>query len=322
MLRKIQLNSVIPLSQRLCRDFSQQLSSTDTPIDEDEFRVLNLRKTKAVQQTRGKRPKAPGVPPPRFKQMAVDQDWGAVWPGPRSFHPATVPLPLRQGWVKVNRAPPGKLANAELMKIPNFLHLTPPVVSKQCEALKKFCTAWPKNLENEEKQEQHFPTRVISSDYVHGLPTIRNPLSRIVTIKMKVSRLNLKKHAHDKFLRLVGERYNAETDELTITTDRCPLKRQNYDYAIYLLTALYHESNIVEEWESSKQEADMEVYIWENNKSKVSAKEILNWKTSSDQKMEPPKEYGRSVESLLNDGENDYNLDKYKEQVVKMLGIA
>ena len=61
----------------------------------DEFRVLNLKKTKAVHQTRFKRPKAPEVPPPRFKQMAVDQEWSAVWPGPRSFHPATVPLPLR-----------------------------------------------------------------------------------------------------------------------------------------------------------------------------------------------------------------------------------
>lgn len=187
---------------------------------------------------RRNRPKPPEVPPPRFQQMAVDQDWGAVWPGPRSFHPATVPLPLRQGFVDkpAMYAPPGKFANAELMKIPNFLHLTPPVISKQCEALKKFCTPWPKGLENEEKQEQHFPVSVISSDYVHGLPTIRNPLSRIVTIKFKLSRLGLDKHAHDKFLRLVGERYNGATDEVTIVTDRCPLRKQNYDYAIYLLT--------------------------------------------------------------------------------------
>jgi len=31
---------------------------------------------------------------------------------------------------------PGKYANAELMKIPNFLHLTPAHVKKHCEALK------------------------------------------------------------------------------------------------------------------------------------------------------------------------------------------
>lgn len=360
MLGKLRLNSVIPATQKTCfRAYSREADAAKAATDNgekrlgrsdsgnnfsfsaDEFRVLNLRKTSDVTQTRQKRPKPPDVPPPRFKQMAVDQDWGAVWPGPRSFHPATVPLPLRQGFVKPNRAPPGKFANAELMKIPNFLHLTPPVISKQCENLKKFCTPWPKGLETEEKQEKHFPVRVISSDYVHGLPTIRNPLSRIVTIKLKLDRLNLDKHARDKFLRLVGERYNAETEELTIVTDRCPLKKQNYDYAIYLLTgknssirfeyirllsnfvsALYHESNTEEDWEKSKCEADMETYYWDRNRSKVSATEILNWQSTSDQKIEPPQEYGKTVEDLLNEGENEYNLNKYKEQVVKMFGIA
>lgn len=85
--------------------------------------------------------------------MSVDQDWGSVWPGPRSFHPATVPLPLHQGLVKKG-APPSKFANAELMKIPNFLHLTPPIIKRQCEALKKFCTAWPKELDSDEKCER------------------------------------------------------------------------------------------------------------------------------------------------------------------------
>lgn len=257
MLRKFRLNSVLPVSQKSCfQAYSQKVDATEaapeagkvrrdclrSEIDffsfAEEFRVLSLYKNKSVQQTRRPRPKLQDVPPPRFKEMAVDQDWGAVWTGPRSFHPATVPLPLRQGYVKPTKAPPGKFANAELMKIPNFLHLTPPVISKQCEALKKFCTPWPKGLETEEKQEKHFPVRVISSDYVHGLPTIRNPLSRIITIKFNLDRLNLDEHAKDKFLRLVGERYNAETGELTIVTDRCPLKKQNYDYAIYLLTGL------------------------------------------------------------------------------------
>lgn len=61
-------------------------------------------------------------------------------------------------------------------------------------------------------------------------------MSRIVTIKIKLDRLNLDQHARDKFLRLVGERYNKENDEVTIVTDRCPLKKQNYDYGVYLLT--------------------------------------------------------------------------------------
>lgn len=117
-------------------------------------------------------------------QMAVDQDWGSVWTGPRSFHPATVPLPLRQGYTKKNASPPDKYANAELMKIPNFLHLTPPVIKKQCEALKKFCTKWPQGLETEIKWKKHFPIDLITSDYCHGLPTIRSPLARIITIQV------------------------------------------------------------------------------------------------------------------------------------------
>lgn len=116
--------------------------------------------------------------------MPVDQEWDAVWTGPRSFHPATVPLPIRQGYTPKGVAAPGKYANAELMKIPNFLHLTPPVIKKQCEALKQFCTEWPKGLETEEKCNEHFPIEVITSDYCHALPTIRNPLSRIVTTKV------------------------------------------------------------------------------------------------------------------------------------------
>lgn len=254
--------------------------------------------------------------------MSVDQDWGAVWPGPRSFHPATVPLPVRQGFVPPHKSTPGKFANAELMKIPNFLHLTPPVISKQCEALKKFCTPFPKALESAEEQELHFPIEFISSDYVHALPTIKNPLSRIVTIKVKLELLKLDKHARDKFIRLVGERYNPETDELMIVTDRCPLKQQNYDYAMYLLTALYHESNITEEWEATKSEADMEYYDWHRNSSKVTSTDILNWRSTSNEKVEPPVEYAQSVENLLNEGENEYNLNKYKEQVIKMLGLS
>ena len=76
------------------------------------------------------------VPPPRSHKMPVDQDWPSVWPVLRTFHQASVPLPLHQGWVNPGATPPGKFANAELMKIPNFLHLTPPAIERQCKALK------------------------------------------------------------------------------------------------------------------------------------------------------------------------------------------
>lgn len=121
--------------------------------------------------------------------MPIDQDWSNVWPGPRSFHPAVVPLPLRQGYVEKGHIP-GKYANAELMKIPNFLHLTPPAIKKQCQALKQFCTPWPDGLETDSKCEKHFPLEVISSDYCHSSPTIRDHNARIVTIKVSFDVIN------------------------------------------------------------------------------------------------------------------------------------
>ena len=117
--------------------------------------------------------------------MKFDQDWGSVWPGPRTFQPHTVPLPIRQGYVRKNATIPDKYANAELMKIPNFLHLTPPVVERQCAVLKKFCTPFPENLINhDELITEYFPLQIIHSDYCYSSPSIREPKSRIVTFKV------------------------------------------------------------------------------------------------------------------------------------------
>nr|CAH7716719.1 unnamed protein product [Callosobruchus chinensis] len=274
--------------------------STETKKEvKEEFRILNLKNVKGKIQPRKPQKQLEALQP-RATKMPVDQDWGSVWPGPKTFHPASVPLPVRQGYVgKAAAAAPDKYGNAELMKIPNFLHLTPPVIKRQCEALKKFCTPWPKGLENDEKCEKHFPIEVVSSDYCHSAPTIRNPLARIVTIKLKLSSLELDERAKDKFIRLVGERYNKETDTLTIVADRCPLKKQNYDYAMYLLTASYHESWNVEPWEELKSEADMEYYHWNNNASKKSVEALFGKPT---QDIPNAQEYSEAVSTLINEG--------------------
>lgn len=59
---------------------------------------------------------------------------------------------------------------------------------------------------------------------------------------MKLSTLHLNSHAKDKLLRLVKERYDPVNDILTIVSERCPLRKQNIDYAIYLLNVLVSES--------------------------------------------------------------------------------
>nr|XP_026492414.1 28S ribosomal protein S35, mitochondrial-like [Vanessa tameamea]XP_026492415.1 28S ribosomal protein S35, mitochondrial-like [Vanessa tameamea] len=300
--------------------------------DEEEFRVLDILHKKGKLQKRVNR--RADIQPDRSEKMPTDQNWGNVWPGPRSFHPSSVPLPIRQGYVPKGQAPPGKKANAELMKIPNFLHLTPPVVKSQCEALKKFCTSWPKLLNSEEAIEKNYPMEIISSDYCHASPTIRNPLARIVTLRVKLSNLKLDSRARDKFLRLVGDKYDEKTDLVTLTADRCPVRKQNMDYVNYLLTACYHESWTVEDWETDKCLEDMEYYDFDLNPSK---KNLVNWYLMSNNednnlndeqiknfdvsKIPNGVEYKSAVSELFNEGESDLALNKYDTSVRKLLGL-
>ncbi len=76
----------------------------------------------------------------RYNRMSTEQDWTNAWPTASPFKQNAVPLPVRQGFVKRScengGLPPTKYGNAELMKIPNFLHLTPPHIKKQCQAIK------------------------------------------------------------------------------------------------------------------------------------------------------------------------------------------
>jgi len=281
-IKMLEIRSVFRIVVRngnlpILRNFSTVVSTNPPKMLEqtEEFRTLDLIKSKDRRLPPRKRWERKPLPPPRYKKMPVNQDWPSVWPVARSFHPASVPLPLFQGYVPPHKAPPGKFANLELMKIPNFLHLTPPAINRHCEALKKFCTPWPEGLETDELIEKHFPIESISSDYCHSTPSIRDHRARIVTLRIKLSTLRLDEHAKDKFLRLVGERYDKTTDWITIVTDCCPLKKQNFDHAMYLITALVHESWNIESWESEKVEEDMEKYIWEGSISEQSLTKLL-----------------------------------------------
>lgn len=300
--------------------------------EDEEFRVLDILQKKG--RTQRKVARRADVQPDRSEKMPTDQNWGNVWPGPRSFHPSSVPLPIRQGYVPKGQAPPGKKANAELMKIPNFLHLTPPVIKTQCEAIKQFCTEWPKLLNSEEAIEKHYPVEVITSDYCHASPTIRNPLARIVTMRVKLSDLKLDSRAKDKFLRLVGDKYDQKTDLVTFTADRCPVRKQNLDYVNYLLTACYHESWTIEDWEKEKTLEDMEYYDFDahpskknlvnwffksnNKENNLSDDEIRNFDTSS---IPNGLEYKNAVSELFNEGESATTLKNYNVAVRKLLGL-
>lgn len=72
--------------------------------------------------------------------MTLNQDWTNVWPAASTFRQSVIPLPIHQGHVnnmsENGGVAPGKYGNAELMKIPNFFHLTPAHIKKHCEAIK------------------------------------------------------------------------------------------------------------------------------------------------------------------------------------------
>ncbi|XP_059243172.1 small ribosomal subunit protein mS35 isoform X2 [Mustela nigripes] len=266
--------------------------------------------------------------------VAALYGWLTLQPGTRtlrafctSVSPATrsaIPSPRTAG-----RTP--RYERPLRRKIPNFLHLTPVAIKKHCEALKDFCTEWPAALDSDEKCEKHFPIEVDTTDYVSAGPSIRNPKARVVTLRVKLSSLNLDDHAKKKLIKLVGERYCKTTDVLTIKTDRCPLKRQNYDYALYLLTVLYHESWKTEEWEKDKTEADMEEYVWNNSSSEKNILETLLQIKAAEKNLDVNKEellatkeveeYKKSVVSLKNEGDNENTLSQYKESVKKLLNL-
>lgn len=183
----------------------------------------------------------------RFRKLSPNKEWRRVWPAARVFHPAVVPLPVHMGYIERPDlySAPDKWNNLELMKIPNFLHLTPPAIKVHCEAMKRFCTKWPEELKRDEDCWRHFPLEYIYTDYVHSLPSIRNPYARIVKLRFKLDSLPLDDHARDKLKRVLNckkERYDLETGIVTLVADKCPLKKQNYDYINYLLTACFFES--------------------------------------------------------------------------------
>jgi small subunit ribosomal protein S35 len=169
--------------------------------------------------------------------MQYDQDWPNVWPAAASFRSSVVPMPIRMGTRKKpeNRAPFKTIGNLELLKIPNFLHLTPSHIQRHCEAIKsrlldliisfsslsEFFTPFPPELKNNQPLiDKHLPVTLRYSDFLHQGSSLRDMRARVVTMVVKVPTLGLDERAKDKLIRLVGDRYDPSTDTLTIVTDR------------------------------------------------------------------------------------------------------
>uniref|UniRef100_A0A4W5MT74 Mitochondrial ribosomal protein S35 n=1 Tax=Hucho hucho TaxID=62062 RepID=A0A4W5MT74_9TELE len=242
---------------------------------------------------------------PRTDRMPVDQDWTAVYPAAAPFRQGSVPLPVRMGFPVKRGVPPEKKGNLELIKIPNFLHLTPiSTVKKHLDIISHFLGLWPSALDTDAKYDEHFPVKVKSKDYVSAGTSLRNPSARIVHLRVKLSSLNLDDHARKKMVKLVGE--------------SCPVRQQNYDYAMYLLTK-------VEALESEKTVADMEYSPSQKNalSTLVLMRVAGEGEAVREELLGKPEvqEYRDSVTRLKNERESEGSVLQYREAVTKLLNL-
>lgn len=182
-----------------------------------------------------------------IEELPTDVDWPSIWPTAQTFDPNRVPLPVYQGAHKARgkfHTRMNRWQNSELIKIPNFLHLTPAAIKRQTDAIKKFCTKWPTQL-TDQKLNELYPVTIYSQDRVFASPTIRDPNARVIRLEISISQLKLDEHAKDKLIQLLDHRYDAKTGLITITVDDCPFKEQNLELAIYRLTACFFESWVI-----------------------------------------------------------------------------
>jgi len=263
-------------------------------------------------------------PQPREERMSPEQDWTAVWPTAQVFKPSVVPLPLRAGRSSgkaVGYVPLSKYANVELLKINNFLHLTPPAIEKHCQAIKKFMTKFPEEVKNHEVKKQFFPLEITTSSFCFSGPAVRHPDSRICTMAVKLSDLSLSEKARNKLILLLKHRYNRRNDTMTIVTDRCPTRKQNTEYALYLLNVLYHECNRVQKFEENKTEHDDEKFIWSRSEAKAALEDYLTASDSLEEKSEAVDQFEQAVSKLVDSGETEDNMDEFKKATVEVFGL-
>ena len=63
-------------------------------------------------------------------------------------------------------------------------------------------------------------------------------------LQVTLSDIPLADRARQKMILLARKRYNSTTDELTLIGNKCPTRRQNKEYVLYLLKVLYIEANV------------------------------------------------------------------------------
>lgn len=112
-------------------------------------------------------------------RTAYDSNLSQIFTSSSVFNAALLQLPIRMGRpIKPEVLPPRAAGNIELLKIPNFFHLTPQKVRRDTDALTDLCTQWPEKLNNR-------PIRLYSRNYLYAGPSVAHPKSH--TVKLEVN---------------------------------------------------------------------------------------------------------------------------------------
>ena len=91
---------------------------------------------------------------------------------------------------------------------------------------------------------------------------------------------------------------------VSITSDRCPYRKQNREYCEYLLKALYYESRNREDWEITKADFDYIKYEPENNEEPTENQIVVE-----------------KLSNLLNEGENVKTISDYKTATLQQFNL-
>lgn len=128
-------------------------------------------------------------------------------------------------------------------------------------------------------------------------------------------------------------RYNRHTDMVTLETDRCPSRKQNYDFLIYAMQVLFSEARKTESWETTERTAeDYATFQFELSRSYQIVSDLLRRMRlqrggadtqDAGQLMQSPevKEYRSALSNLHDHGESSDNLTAYKRSVLQLLAL-
>lgn len=81
----------------------------------------------------------------------------------------------------------------------------------------------------------------------------------------------------------------------------------------------------VEPWEAEKSMVDMEYFDWDTSQSRTSLVTLYKWPEQpidyNYETIPHAEEYKTAVSDLLNTGEDQYSIDKYKKVVKNLLNL-